>query len=98
MRAVFGAGEGLAARYFTNTRWSGYPALTAVDPQISTLQIAARWHDAPPPEFSVRWLGYLTVWRAGTYGFLLSSDNRSRLYIDDRLVSPEYALPSSALH
>jgi len=82
-RATLSSGEGLVAEYFRNVDWSGEPALTRVDTLLSTDQLAQDWPDAPPM-FSVRWRGYLTVWRAGVYRFRLITDDAAQLYIDDQ--------------
>jgi hypothetical protein len=61
-------------------------------------QIAFDWAgDAPPgleqnDHFSVRWAGQLSVPATGRYDFLLSSDDGSRLFIDDKLVIDSWAI------
>jgi len=40
----------------------------------------------PPQTFSVAWNGYLSIIRPGRYYFATTSDDRSRLYIDNELV------------
>ena len=45
-----------------------------------------RWNGRPPQSFSVRWTGYITVGRAGTYEFATTSDDGTRLTINDRRV------------
>ena len=92
-RAALSSGEGLVAQYFRNVDWSGEPALTAVDTLLSTDQLAQDWPDAPPM-FSVRWRGYLTVWRAGVYRFRLITDDAARLYLDDQLITVNEDVPN----
>jgi hypothetical protein len=92
-RGALSSGEGLVAQYFRNVDWSGEPALTAVDTLLSTDQLAQDWPDAPPV-FSVRWRGYLTVWRAGVYRFRLITDDSARLYIDDQLITVNEGVPN----
>ena len=61
---------GLQAEYFSNTDFSGQPALTRVDPQIQS-----DWNAGPPAHgisskaFSVRWTGTFTPPGAGDYTF-----------------------------
>jgi hypothetical protein len=80
------AGNGLTAEYFANPSWDGWPVATFVDAQISTARMRERWNRVPPERFSVRWRGYLAVVRSGRYRFTTTSDDGSRLYIDDQLV------------
>ena len=90
LRPMVPAGNGMHAGYFTNVEWSGYPAMTVVDPRPAVEVFTDRWNDRPPPSFSVRWTGYITVDRAGTYEFATTSDDGTRLTINgQRVVSNE---------
>ena len=86
LRPSVPAANGMHARYFTNVEWSGYPVMTVVDPRPSAKVFTDRWNGRPPPLFSVRWTGYITVGRAGTYEFATTSDDGTRLTINDRRV------------
>jgi hypothetical protein len=86
VRPALHAGDGLSARYYDNPNWSGWPVFSAVDAEPSTAQIRRRWHDTPPAAFSVIWTGYLSVARSGFYKFATTSDDGSRLFIDDQLI------------
>lgn len=86
VRANLRAGDGLVAEYFTNADWSAPAAFSVVDTETSASQMQKRWNGVPPDRFSVRWTGFLTVGRAGLYGFTLTSDDGSALLIDNRLV------------
>lgn len=85
VRPSLRAGDGLAAAYYANATWTGSPQQSVVDPSPSTEQLRARWGPRPPDTFSVTWTGYLTV-AGGVYDFSTTSDDGSRLYIDDVLV------------
>ena len=86
IRPTVNAADGMHARYFTNTEWSGYPAIAAIDVQPSPQVFVDRWNDRPPPAFSVRWTGYVTVGETGTYEFATTSDDGTTLTINDRRV------------
>ena len=78
---------GLYAEYFNNVDLSGTPSYTAIEPDLSNTW----WNLSPAPgiqvdEFSIRWSGYITAPTSGNYEFNLSSDDYSRLYINNRLV------------
>jgi hypothetical protein len=85
-RAASGAGDGLAAKYFSNPVWKSPPALASVDRDISADQMRRRWNNHVPDQFSVRWTGYLGVPRSGVYVFSLRSDDGADLLIDGQLV------------
>jgi hypothetical protein len=80
------AGNGLAARYYANTTFADGPVETAYDRLPSTAQMAERWHGRPPQVFGVVWTGYISAPRADQYRFATTSDDGSRLFVDDRLV------------
>lgn len=82
VRPTLGAGDGLVGDYFTNAEWSGRPAFTAVDTRFSAAHFTRRWEEGSPERFSVRWTGFLTVLRAGTYTFSTTSDDGSYVLID----------------
>jgi hypothetical protein len=78
--------HGLRAQYFPNAEWTGRPALTRVDPQVSTARLYNAWRTAPPETFSVQWSGYLDVPRDGNWTFTIEADNAARFYIDNELI------------
>jgi hypothetical protein len=82
VRPAVNAADGMHAQYFTNTEWSGYPAFAAIDVRPSPEVFADRWDDRPPPAFSVRWTGYITVGEAGSYEFATTSDDGTTLKIN----------------
>jgi hypothetical protein len=86
IRPAVNAADGIHASYFTNTEWSGYPEIATVDARPSPEVFADRWNDRPPPAFSVRWTGYITVGHPGDYEFATTSDDGTRLTINDRRV------------
>jgi hypothetical protein len=85
-RASMGVRTGLRSAYFASKQPSGSPAFTSVDAEISTSHLLKRWRGTPPSEFSVRWLGFITVLRGGDYTFALTSDDGSSLSIGGRTV------------
>lgn len=85
-RAGLGVRNGLSAEYFTNEQLAGSPAVKSVDPDISPRRFDAAWVGHPPPKFSVRWQGYITIAKAGEHLFATRSDDGSRVTIEDRLV------------
>jgi hypothetical protein len=77
---------GLHGEYFIGEQASGNPAASVTDEQISTAALHAAWHGTPPPSFTARWFGYLTVLRSGTYLFSTTSDDGSAVTVDGQLV------------
>ena len=86
VRPMVRAANGVHAHYFTNTDWSGYPAMTVVDRAPSADVFTDRWNARPPQSFSVRWSGYITVGKTGTYEFATTSDDGTRLSINGQKV------------
>jgi hypothetical protein len=86
IRSASPAGNGLAARYYANTAFAGPPAEAGYDAVPSSVEMMRRWRGHPPPSFSAVWTGYLVVDAADLYSFATTSDDGSRLYVDDRLV------------
>lgn len=78
--------RGLHADYFPGDRAGGTPAIAVTDPDVSTNQIIRDWRGVEPSVFSVRWYGFIAVWRAGHYTFETMSDDGSTLTIDRTLV------------
>lgn len=78
---------GLSGEYFTNQNLTGSPTVTRVDPKLDF-----EWDEGPAPgvphdNFSVRWTGTLgPVPMTGEYTFGLTSDDGSRMFIDDQKV------------
>jgi len=79
--------NGVKGEYFDNTEFSGTPAFTRVDKQISF-----EWGDGGPKpdfkvnQFSVRWTGKIKPPKTGEYALETTSDDGVRLYIDDELL------------
>ncbi|HLI69747.1 MAG TPA: glycoside hydrolase family 3 C-terminal domain-containing protein [Ktedonobacteraceae bacterium] len=82
-----GGGNGLLGQYYNNMTLSGTPVLTRVDQNFSN-----NWNgNSPGPgvnadNWSVRWTGTLTAPATGTYTFTLTSDDGSRLYLNNQLL------------
>jgi hypothetical protein len=85
-RPAIRAGDGLRAQYFTNPTWTGRPAIDAIDERPSTAAIQRRWNGRIPAQFSVRWIGYLTVPGTAVHTLSLTSDDGARLLVDGRLM------------
>jgi hypothetical protein len=81
-------GAGLRGEYFAKSMsLEGDPVLVRVDPVIDF-----DWAEGAPADevganiYSVRWTGFIVAPTAGEYTFHLTSDDGSRLWIDDDLV------------
>ncbi|PYR24721.1 MAG: hypothetical protein DMF92_22045 [Acidobacteria bacterium] len=85
-RQALPAGTGLRGQYYANAKWDGRPLMSVVDREPSTAQLLERWSNEPPQTFSTAWNGYLSIVRSGRYFFATTSEDRSRLYIDNELV------------
>ena len=85
-RQALPAGTGLTGQSYANAKWDGQPVMTVVDREPSTAQLLERWNNEPPPAFSASWNGYLSIIRPGLYFFATTSEDRSRLYIDNEIV------------
>ena len=81
-RGSLEAGQGLRAEYAGDRRW-GRDTRTRVDREISTAAIDAAWQDSAPETFTVRWSGILVVGRSAWYTFATTSDDRSKVTIDE---------------
>jgi PA14 domain-containing protein len=86
LRPQLPAGTGLRAQYYQSAQWAGPPIMSTVDLQPSTAQLMDRWNDEPPAAFSVTWSGYISILRPGLYFFATTSEDRSRMFIDNELV------------
>jgi hypothetical protein len=82
-----GSGTGLLGQYYNNMTLTGTPVLTRVDQNFSN-----NWNDTSPgpgvnaDNWSVKWTGTLTAPATGTYTFTLTSDDGSRLYLNNQLL------------
>ena len=80
------ADDGFSAEYFGNAHWARPATFTAIDRRLDTTTLGDRWSDALPAAFSVRWIGYVAIDAPGTYGCATTSDDGSRISIDNTLV------------
>jgi hypothetical protein len=78
--------RGLRGAYFPNADASGTPVMQPLDEEASSAQVRRNWRGAVPPQFSVRWFGFLTVLDTDTYTFSLTSDDGSALIVDGERV------------
>jgi alpha-L-fucosidase len=85
-RAVSGLKPGLSYRYFEG-KWDSIPNFTKL-PQwyfgvVDTLSLAPRKRDE---NYAMYYFGYIKIPKRSLYRFTLSSDDGSKLMIDDRLL------------
>lgn len=79
--------HGLKAEYFDNKDLSGAPKVTRTDEKINFW-----WRDGSPAKeigvdnFSARWTGYIQAPVSGPYILTVSSDDGTRLYMNDELL------------
>ncbi len=81
------AKQGLKGEYFNNPNLEGAPVVTRIDTSINF-----KWDDGSPAEginednFSARWTGVIQAPVTGAYLLSITSDDGSRLYINDQLL------------
>lgn len=79
--------NGLSAEYFDNMNFEGTPGIKRIDKEINF-----RWHgESPDPKidndkFSARWTGYLKAPKTGVYTISITSDDGSRIYLNNKLM------------
>jgi alpha-L-fucosidase len=83
-----GTGTGLKAQYWTNTTFSGTPALTRTDP---SLNFAWRTKGSPAStipadNFSARWTGFVQAQFTGPHTFVVVSDETAKVWINGQVV------------
>ena len=89
-----GENNGLKAKYFTNTNCEGVP-IERVDSEINF-----DWNEkAPMPSFprygySAIWEGWLRIPVDANYTFYLTSDDGSRLWIDEEMIISNWRVQS----
>ena len=85
-RAVLAPTPGLNAEYVPLRAGNASPMVSGVDGEASTRQIERRWPDLAPPEFSVRWFGYLAVDDDAAYTLSVTADDSAVLAVDGTVV------------
>ncbi|WP_160144983.1 glycoside hydrolase family 3 C-terminal domain-containing protein [Actinacidiphila yanglinensis] len=84
--------SGLKGEYFANKTLTGTPAVTRDDPNIDFDWGSGSPADGIPADgFSARWTGTLTAPATGTYTFSATSDDGSRIYLDDKLIADNWS-------
>jgi chitodextrinase len=79
-------GAGFAGQYFPNTTLSG-PGITRLDPTINfAWGTGAPLTGIPANNFSARWTGQLTPTVSATYTFYTTTDDGTRLWVNNKLV------------
>jgi beta-glucosidase len=78
---------GLKGEYFTNKDLTGSPAVTRDDPNVDfDWGTGAPAAGIPADGFSARWTGTIAAPVTGTYTLSATSDDGSRVYLDDKLI------------
>ena len=95
--AGVGTGTGLKAQYWTNTTFSGTPALTRTD---ASLNFAWRTKGSPATSipvdnFSARWTGNVQAQFTGPHTFVVVSDETVKVWINGQLVI-DHSTPHTA--
>lgn len=84
-------GNGVDALYYNNIDLEGEPSYSCVDSEISHY-----WHNLSPVPgvnrdmFSASWSGFVTIPTSGEYEFRVYGDDRSRLYLNGKLVVDQW--------
>ena len=81
--------SGLAARYWSNPRWEGSPAVTGRRDAPTGETLVRRLSPASGRTGSAEWTGFLAVEQAGRYAFDITSNGRFWLWIDKTLVASD---------
>ncbi len=82
----FYAGDGLAATYYNNMDFTG-TTITRVDPVIDFNWGSGSPDTAIAPDtFSARWLGKIQAIESGSYTFRTTSDDGTRLWVNNQLI------------
>jgi beta-glucosidase len=86
-----GKNQGLLGEYFNNMKFEGQPELSRIDANIDFNFKGGR----PDPkinadQFSIRWTGKFTPPVTQNYVLAISSDDGSRLYVDDKLIADNW--------
>src|SRR5512139_141866 len=76
---------GLNGRYWTNTTWSGEPAVTAAGDLPAAIDFVQRRSAAQRDPGSAEWSGWLIVDRPGEHVFDVVADDGAWLFVDDKL-------------
>lgn len=85
-KAILDVPRGLRGQYFAGEEFTGPPAASVIDEEVSTFSLTAAWYGAQPAVFTARWFGFITIWRSGTYTFATTSDDGSSVTIDGQRV------------
>lgn len=85
--------SGLTGAYYRGDALEGAPVRTQIDPIIDFhWQGLAPFRDAPFAPFSVRWSGFLTPPKSGTYHLGATGYSGYRLYLDDDLLVDHWGI------
>jgi len=86
-----GGFPGLKGEYFDNENLQGDPALVRTDTRIDFRWGEGSYRDSGPVDhFAARWTGYFVPKTDDDYRFCTSSDDGTRLYLDDELIIDDW--------
>jgi hypothetical protein len=90
-------GRGLWGEYFENPEFKGKAVHSRVDGELSfEYGYGGPYPDMPVDGFSIRWTGRFIPKKTGTYRFLLTSDDGSRLILDGKTVIDHWGRHAAA--
>ncbi len=86
--------NGLQGEYFANVDLSGTPVFAKTDTSINHVWNAqsSPVSDTEVDSFSIRWTGYLVPEKSGFYRFSASSDDGTRVYINNKQVIDNWSI------
>ena len=82
--------DGLTGEYYNNRWLYDSPIDTVIDTNLSLNWYNGLITSTAKNYISIRWTGYIKPLYAETYNFIISSDDGSRLYVDNQLIFDEF--------
>jgi beta-glucosidase len=98
LRTPDGKTQGLLGEYFNNQQFKRKPNLTRIDPDIDfNFKSGSPAPNINVYNFSIRWTGKLIPPATQKYVLALTSDDGSRLYINDKLIVDNWGIHGERL-